>query len=65
MDVSGQKIGERETWFGLPRRRFLQAMMGILGGIALPVWAKRDKATAYSTLREAEFYRAKEETERR
>lgn len=56
------KTGERNTWFRLSRRRLLQAMLGMLSGIALPIRAKRNKESKQIVLREAEFYRPKQET---
>lgn len=60
--MNKHKIGKHSMYFRLQRRRLLQAMLGMLGGIALPVRAKRDKESKPVTLREAEFYRPKQET---
>lgn len=48
----------------LPRRRFLQTLAALLGGIGLPVWAKSDKKVGLKMVREAEFYHVKGEDER-
>ena len=49
----------------LPRRRFLQAILGLLGGLALPARARRDRSFGRAALREADFYRTKEANGRR
>ena len=60
--MNKHKIGKRSLYFRLQRRRLLQAMLGMLGGIALPIRAKRNKESKLVMPREAEFYRPKQET---
>ena len=65
MDVNRQDKAQIRVWLRLPRRRFLQALLGLLGGIGLPARAQRDRAINQAKLREAAFYRVKEQTRRR
>jgi hypothetical protein len=66
MDVNRQDQAQpriRRLW--LPRRRFLQALLGLLGGLGLPARAQHARTISQAKLRKADFYRTKEQTRRR
>jgi hypothetical protein len=60
--VNRHKSREPGTWFRLARRRFLQAMLGVLSGIALPALAKRDQQARQAKLHQADFYHVKQDS---
>ena len=64
MDVNRQDQTQSRIRLRLPRRRFLQALLGLLSGLSLPARAQRDRAISQAKLREADFYRTKAQTRR-
>lgn len=48
----------------LTRRRLLKTVCGLLGSLTIPVWARSRQKNKQSFLREAEYYRPSEHSEK-